>query len=76
MRCPDRKRPRKTVITPFWSAIKVKLPYTMAVRSLFGGGSVIETFAVANKMIRGGASVLAAPTFVSPTVALFPGMSF
>ncbi len=60
------------------SAFQEKCSYTMAVRGLLDGGSVIMrrilVFAVANEMGRGGVSVAAAPAFANMSAASLPGM--
>ncbi len=56
--CSDRKRARRTASTQFaaatQSAFQEKFSYTMAVRGLLGGGSMImrrvRAFVVANEM--------------------------
>ncbi len=59
-------------------AFQEKCSYTMAVRGLFGEGSVtvrrMTAFAVANEMGRGGVSVAVAAAFVSSPAASLPGM--
>ncbi len=61
------------------SAFQEKCSYTMAVRGLLDGGSVmvrrIRAFAVASEMGCGGVSVAVAAAFANLSTAALPGIS-
>ncbi len=60
------------------SAFQEKLSYTMAVRALLGGGSVMvcrmTAFTVANAKGHGGMSVVVAAAFANSSTVPLPGM--
>ncbi len=72
--CPDRRWARRTASTllevAMQSAFLEKCSYTIAVRGLLNGGSVMmrrmRTFAVTIEIGRGGVSVAATATFDCP----------
>ncbi len=80
--CPARRRARRTasalLAVTMQSAFQEKFSYTMAVRGLWGEGSVtarrMRAFAVANEMGRGRVSVAVAAAFANSSAALLPRM--
>ncbi len=81
--CPIHRRAKRTASAllevAMQSAFQEKYSYTMAVRGLLDGGSVMarrmRAFAVANETGRGDVSLAVAAAFANSSAASLPGIS-